>query len=49
MTMLAMIFRKRNPGRDLARIGIEKRRRTVNETTRQIRRELGLPDDRRLA
>jgi hypothetical protein len=43
------IFRKRSPARELALIGIEKRRRTVCEVARQIRQELGLPDDPRLA
>lgn len=35
--------RHRNPGQDLARMGVEKRRRTVSEVARQIRRELELP------
>ena len=42
-------FFTRNPGRELARIGIEKRRSDVKAIARQIRRELGLPEDRRLA
>lgn len=40
---------KRNPGRELARLGIEKRRRDVKEVARKIREELGLPADKRLA
>lgn len=45
---LLRLFRRRNPARDLARLGHEKRRATVKETARQIRRELGLAADWRL-
>lgn len=48
MKLFRFILR-RNPARELARVGAEKRRRTVNQVARQIRRELGLPHDPRLA
>jgi hypothetical protein len=41
-------FTRRNPGRDLAHIGAEKRRQSIKETARRIREELGLPPDPRL-
>jgi hypothetical protein len=34
---------QRNPGRDLARIGADKRKQSVREKAQEIRRELGLP------
>jgi hypothetical protein len=37
------LFRRRNPARELALLGIEKRRRSVCEVAAQIRDELGLP------
>lgn len=40
---------KPNAARELALMGVQKRRATVRETARQIRAELGLPDDGRLA
>lgn len=40
--IFARLFRRRNPARELALIGAEKRRRTIRETARQIRAELGL-------
>lgn len=46
--MIRWFFSKRNPARELALIGVEKRQRTVKAVARQIRKELGLPDDRRL-
>lgn len=39
---LSSLFVRRNPGRELAVIGAEKRRQTVRETTRKLRAELGL-------
>lgn len=36
-------WRPRNPARELALIGVEKRKQSVREKTRQIRRELNLP------
>jgi hypothetical protein len=39
---------RRNPARELAMIGHQKRRQSVKEVARQIRSELGLPPDRRL-
>ena len=47
-TLLATIRRKRNPARELALQGVEKRKRTVRETAQQIRREVGLGADPRL-
>lgn len=38
-----------NPARQLALIGVEKRRQSVRETARQIRVELGLSPDPRLS
>lgn len=38
----ALRFR-RNPGRELARIGAEKRREKIRDKTRQLRVEVGLP------
>lgn len=40
---------KRNPARELSLIGHEKRRQDVRAVARQIRDELGLSDDSRLA
>jgi hypothetical protein len=48
MKLLHLFFR-RNPARDLARIGHDKRRSDVKATARRIREELGLKPDRRLA
>ncbi len=50
MNLLA-IFRRTpsHHARELARIGVEQRRQRIIERARQIRRELGLPDDPRLA
>lgn len=49
MNWLPWRKRETNPGRELALMGVEKRKATVRETTKQIRRELGLPEDPRLA
>jgi hypothetical protein len=46
--MTSSIF-TRLAARYLSRLGADKRHRHIIERTRQIRRELGLPDDRRLA
>jgi hypothetical protein len=46
---LLSLFSRPNHARELARIGVEKRRLTVVEKAREIRRELGLPDDPRLS
>lgn len=42
-------FTKRNPARELAILGVEKRRASIKETARRIREELELPPDPRLA
>lgn len=42
-------FTRKNPARELALLGVEKRRQSVRETARQMRRELGLSEDPRLA
>jgi hypothetical protein len=42
-------FHKKSPARELALIGVEKRRRSIRETARLIREELKLPPDPRLA
>lgn len=47
--MFKRFFRRPNPGHDLALIGHEQRRRSYRETAQQIRVELGLGEDRRLA
>lgn len=47
--ILSRFFRRRDPARELALIGVAKRRATVAAVARQIREELGLPDDPRLA
>lgn len=39
---------KRNPARELALIGVEKRRSIVIERARQMRAELGLPPSQAL-
>jgi hypothetical protein len=39
---------QRNPARELANIGHEKRRRSVVETTRLMREQMGLAPDPRL-
>jgi hypothetical protein len=36
-------WRKRNPARELALIGVEKRHQRIIETARRMRAELGLP------
>jgi hypothetical protein len=46
---LLRIFQRRNPARELALLGVEKRHRTYRETAQQMRREIGLPEDPRLA
>jgi RecA-family ATPase len=45
MSFLSRIFRAEphNPARELALLGVEKRRQTVLERARQMRDELGLP------
>lgn len=45
---LRRFFTRRNPARDLARIGHTQRRQSVKETARRIREELGLEPDWRL-
>lgn len=56
MTLFAYLFSSRNPGRDLARIGAEKRRQSAQqqrelmlENARAMREAKGLPADQRLA
>lgn len=49
MIALRRLLTRANPGRELALIGHENRRRTVREVAREMREELGLPEDRRLA
>ncbi len=41
--------RRSNPARELALIGVAKRRASVKATARLMRQELGLPADPRLA
>lgn len=41
-------FQKKNPGRELARIGAEQRHSKIVTVAKQIRRELALPEDPRL-
>ena len=48
MNALRLLFRRRNPARELARMGHEQRRRALVETTKRMREELGLAPDRRL-
>lgn len=43
------LFTRRNPARELARMGHAQRRQSVKETARRIREELGLKPDPRLA
>jgi hypothetical protein len=42
--ILSRFFRRRDPARELALIGVAKRRATVAAVARQIREELGLPE-----
>jgi hypothetical protein len=37
------LFTRRNPARELALIGVQKRKATVFEVAQQMRRETGLP------
>lgn len=46
--MIFSLFTRRNPARDLARIGHAQRRQSVKETARRIPEELGLEPDWRL-
>lgn len=43
MNFLSRLFRRSNPGHDLAQIGIEKHRAMVRERAREICRLRGLP------
>jgi hypothetical protein len=43
MNIFSHLFAPRNPARELALIGHEKRRQDVRAIARQIRHELGLP------
>lgn len=43
------LFRRRNPARELALLGVNKRRQSVRDVARQMREELGLAPDERLA
>lgn len=49
MNFLSRILGKSNPARELSLIGHAQRRDKVKAVARQMRRELGLPDDPRLA
>lgn len=42
-------FRKANPARELALIGAQQRREIVKATARQMREQMGLAPDPRLA